>query len=129
MKPLARSIFMLAILEMIILVAGFIITSNSYAELDYGDISIASAVFTVLALVVLIIFFRGQRKEPGAQTMHTLVAISIKFLAELIFAFLWFFTGKNTGISSVILFFVLYLTFTLFSVLVILKTLKSKSLE
>ncbi len=120
---------MLAILEMIILVAGFIITSNSYAELDYGDISIASAVFTVLALVVLIIFFRGQRKEPGAQTMHTLVAISIKFLAELIFAFLWFFTGKNTGISSVILFFVLYLTFTLFSVLVILKTLKSKSLE
>lgn len=129
MRPLARSIFMLAILEMIILVAGFIITSNSYAELDYDDISIASAVFTVLALIVLIIFFRGQRKEPGAQTMHTLVAISIKFLAELIFAFLWFFTGKKTGISSVVLFFVLYLTFTLFSVLVILKTLKSKSLE
>jgi drug/metabolite transporter (DMT)-like permease len=125
LKPLARSIFMLAILEMIILVAGFIITSTFYEGPDYRDVSLASAVFTVIALIVLIIFFRGQRKEPGAQTMHTLVAISIKFLAELIFAFLWFFQGKKAGISSVVLFFVLYLTFTLFSVLVILKTLKT----
>lgn len=128
MKPLARSLFLLAILEIIILTGGFFIASGSGTGVTYEEISLASAIFTVIALAVLIIFFRGQRKEPAAQTMHTLAAVSIKFLAELIFAFFWFFTGKKTGIASVVLFFVLYLTFTLFSVIVILKTLKSKSL-
>lgn len=103
-------------------------TSNPGAMLTYQEVSYASAIFTVISLAVLIIFFRGQRREPAAQTMHTLAAVSIKFIAELIFAFIWFFTGKKTGIPSVVLFFVLYLTFTLFSVIVILKTLKSKSL-
>jgi hypothetical protein len=129
LKPLAKSIFLLAALEMIVLAAGFIITTYFSGTLDYNDISEASAVFTIITVLVFIIFFRGQRMESASQTMHTLVAISIKFLAELIFAFLWFFIGKKTGISSVVLFFVLYLTFTLFSVMVVLKTLKSKSLE
>jgi hypothetical protein len=42
--------------------------------------------------------------------------------------FIWFFIAKKRGLSSVILFFVIYLTFTLFSILIIRKTLKSKSL-
>ena len=129
MRPLAKSIFLLAALEMLIMIAGFIFTTGFSAGPDYVDISVMSAVFTLVTLPVLIIFFRGRRRNPAAQTMHTLVAISIKFLAELVFAFLWFFAGKKTGISSVVLFFVLYLTFTLFSIGIILKTLKSKSLE
>lgn len=129
MKPLVRSIFLLALLDVIILAAGFIIVSNSDINLAYNEIGEATAVFTLITLLILIIFFRGQTKEYASQTMHSLVAISIKFLTELIFAFIWFFIAKKTGLSSVILFFVLYLTFTLFSVLVILKTLKSKSLK
>jgi hypothetical protein len=127
LKPLAKSIFLLALLEMLIIVAGFIIVSNFNISLAYNDIVAASAVFVIIAFLILIIFFRGQSREPAAQTMHSLVAISIKFLAELIFAFIWFFIAKKTGLSSVILFFVLYLTFTLFSVMVMLKTLKGKS--
>jgi len=129
LKPPARTIFLLAILEMTVLVVGFIITSGIESGLEYKEIILSSAGFTIIAFFALIIFFRGRHKELASQTMHTLVAISLKFLAELIFAFLWFFVGKKTGISSVVLFFVLYLTFTLFSVMVILKTLKSKSLE
>ncbi|OFY77383.1 MAG: hypothetical protein A2V46_03440 [Bacteroidetes bacterium RBG_19FT_COMBO_42_7] len=115
-------------LEILILVAGFLIISNFNIKLTYNDIGVASAVFTLITLLILVIFFRGQGKEPASQTLHTLVSVSIKFLAELTFAFLWFFIAKKTGLSTVILFFVLYLTFTLFSVMVILKTLKSKSL-
>jgi drug/metabolite transporter (DMT)-like permease len=114
---------------MIVLVAGFIITLNYSVGLDYSEISTVSAVFTLITVLMLIVFFRGRNRDPAGQTMHTLVAISIKFLSELIFAFVWFFAGKKTGISSVVLFFVLYLTFTMFSITVILKTLKSKSLE
>jgi len=129
LKPLAKSLFLLALLEIIVLTAGFIITAYLNVGPDYTEIVTVSAVFTVIALLVLLVFFRGQQKEPANQTIHTMTAISIKFLAELIFAFIWFFTGKKTGISSIILFFVLYLAFTLFSIMILLKTLKSKSLE
>jgi drug/metabolite transporter (DMT)-like permease len=129
LKLLARSVFFLAIIEMLVLVAGFIIVTNFDTPRIFNDIGVASAVFTLITLLVLIIFFRGQSKEPASQIMHSLVAVSIKFLAELIFAFIWFFIAKKTGLSSVVLFFVLYLTFTLYSVLIILKTVKGKSLE
>jgi hypothetical protein len=128
LKPLIKSIFLLALLEILILVAGFFIVSNLNISLTYNEIGIASAVFTLITLLILIFFFRGQGREPASQTLHSFVVVSIKFLAELLFAFFWFFIAKKTGLSSVILFFVLYLTFTLFSVTVILKTLKSKSL-
>jgi len=129
LKPLAKSVFLLALLEVVVLAAGSLVISSFNISLTYNEIGTASAVFTLISLLILIIFFRGQGREPASQTMHSLVAVSIKFLAELIFAFLWFFIAKKTGLSSVILFFVLYLTFTLFSVMILLKTLKSKSLE
>ncbi len=129
MKLLAKSVFLLALLEVVVLAAGSLVISSFNISLTYNEIGTASAVFTLISLLILIIFFRGQGREPASQTMHSLVAVSIKFLAELIFAFLWFFIAKKTGLSSVILFFVLYLTFTLFSVMILLKTLKSKSLE
>jgi hypothetical protein len=129
LKPVVRSTFLLALLDVLILASGFILVSVFDIRLEYNEILLVTAIFTLITILILIIFFRGRNKELGSQTMHTMVAITIKFLAELIFAFLWFFIGKKTGITSVVLFFVLYLTFTLFSVLVILKTLKSKSLE
>lgn len=128
MKPLLKNIIYLIILEILILVAGFIVTSNSDTDLLFRGIFILSVSFAITTMLILVIFFRGQGKEPVAQTMHLLVSLSLKFLVELVIAFIWFFVAKKTGLSSVILFFVLYLAFTLFSVLVVLKTLKYKSL-
>ena len=62
------------------------------------------------------------------QTLHSLVAVSIKLLLEMVFALVWFILVKKTGLPSVLLFFVLYLAFTLFSIFIIVKTLKNKSL-
>jgi len=128
LKPPIKSALLLALLEVVILVAGFLVVRYVNIELSFTDIIAISAGFMFINLLILIIFFRGQSKEPAGQTMHTLVSISLKFLIELIFAFAWFFVAKKTGLSSVLLFFVLYLTFTLFSVMILLKTLKNKSL-
>jgi hypothetical protein len=128
LKPLAKSVLLLITVELLILITGFILVSGFNNSLIFSDIGLLSAVYFLITLVTLVIFFRGQGKEPASQTMHTLVSISLKFMAELIFAFIWFFVAKKTGLSTVVLFFVLYLTFTLFLVMVILKTLKYKSL-
>jgi len=128
LKPLIKSVLLLALLEVVILAAGSLVIRYINIDLSFTDITAVSAGFTLIALLALIIFFRGQSRDPASQTMHSLVAISLKFLIELLFAFAWFFIAKKTGLSAVLLFFVLYLTFTLFSVIIILKILKHKSL-
>jgi hypothetical protein len=97
-------------------------------NLVINDIVILSVIFSVIALITILIFFRGQHREPDNQTLHTLVAVILKFLLELVLALIWFFVAKKTSLSSVIMFFVIYLTFTLFSIGIILKALKKKSL-
>jgi len=92
------------------------------------DLVLLSLLFSLTTIIALIIFLRGQTKDPESQTMHSLVSVSLKFLLELVLALLWFIVIKKTGLASVLIFFVIYLTFTLLSVWVILKTLKNKSL-
>jgi len=128
LKPLSKFIIYLAVFEILVLNAGYLIVSNYTTELHFSEVAFLSLFFSFITLIVLIIFFRGQSKEPGSQTMHTLVAIGLKFLIELVLAVIWFIIAKKTGLPSVILFFVLYLAFTLISVFIMLKTLKNKSL-
>jgi len=128
LKPPLKYILYLIVLEILILAGGFLITSDLNTGLLFRGIFYLSVSFALLSILILIIFFMGQNKEPVSQTMHLLVSISLKFLAELVIAFIWFFVSKKTGLSSVLLFFILYLAFTLFSVLVVLKTLRYKSL-
>jgi hypothetical protein len=128
LKSFIKYFLLLFLLEFIVVTAGFFIISKSDIGLHLGELLILSGIFTLLSAVILIIFFRGQGKEPASQTLHSLVSITMKFLAELILVFIWFFIAKKRGLSSVILFFVLYLTFTLFSVFIMRKTLKNKSL-
>ncbi len=111
-----------------ILAGGFILSSVPDPGFDFTGIAVLSLSFAFLSLLILIIIFRGQKKDPETRTMYMLVAFGIKFILEMIIALLWFFVAKKTGLTSVILFFVLYLAFTLFSVLVVLKTLKYKPL-
>lgn len=128
MKSAFKYFLFLVIFEILVLGAGLLITSRFNTGLDFIWIVYLSVPFALLAMITLFIFFRGQRKEPSSQTMHLLFSLSLKFLVELVIALIWFFVSKKTGLASAILFFVLYLAFTLFSVLVVLKTLKYKSL-
>jgi hypothetical protein len=109
-------------------VAGYLMVSIIKLNLPLNDIIILSLAFTLIALMTLVIFLKGQTKEPDSQTLHSLVAVSMKFLLELVIALVWFIVAKKTSLPSVLIFFVLYLTFTLFSIWIILKTLKNKPL-
>ena len=96
-----------------------------YTPLDLFNISIS---FALASMTGLLIFFRGRIKEPREQTMHTFTGVSIKFIAELFIALIWFVVAKKTAPSCILLFFVLYLAFSLYFILVVINTLKNKSL-
>jgi len=108
--------------------SGFLLNSLINPNLSNTDIAVISGLLSLITLLSLVIFFKGQKKKPDSQTLHSRVAVSLKFLLEMIFALFWFYIAKKTLLESVFLFFVIYLTLTLFLVIVILKTLKNKSL-
>jgi hypothetical protein len=95
-----------------------------------NEIAVISLVFSFAAstLLSMLVFIRGLAREPGAQAMHSIVSIGLKFLMELIIVLIWFVAAKKTSAEYILLFFVLYLAFSMFSINVILKTLKKKSL-
>jgi len=128
LKPLHKNILWLILIELVILAGGFILSHVHDPGFDFAGLAVLSLSFAFLSLLTLIINFTGQKKDPEVRTMYMLVAFGIKFILEMVIALLWFFVAKKTGLTSVILFFVLYLAFTLFSVLVVLKTLKYKPL-
>jgi hypothetical protein len=129
LKPLHKYILLLLFLNILLIGTGYFLSSVANLFLLYSEIAILSPVFSLIAFITLVIFLRGQTKEPDSQTLHSLVAVSLKFLLELVLALIWFAVAKKTYLASVLIFFVLYLTFTLFSMWVILKTLKNKSLQ
>jgi hypothetical protein len=97
-------------------------------KIQLADIVQGSVVFSIITITSGLIFLRGQQKQPESQTFHSIVALSVKFLLELVFALLWFVVTKKDSIASVIIFFVLYLSFTLAFIWFLLKTLKIKGL-
>jgi len=125
---LFKKIFSLFVFEILILLICYFVISVFNLNLEFTQVLLLSLIFTVITSLVLIVFITGQKKNPESQAMHTLSAIGVKFLLELLLAFLWFFVGKKSGLPDVLLFFVLYLAFTLFSILVISKELKNRVL-
>lgn len=127
-KSLFRNILYLIVLSLFILSGGYFILPQTDTTSSFTELTVLTIVFLFICSISFVIFQRGQSRDPQSQTLHTLVSVSVKLLLEMVLALLWFFAAKKTSSGSVFVFFILYLTFSLFSVILILKTLKNKSL-
>jgi hypothetical protein len=97
-------------------------------SINIADLAILTLCFTVISIVMIVIFIKGLSKEPEDQTIYSLAALGVKIFLEMALVLVWLIIAKKTGGVSVVLFFVLYLAISLYSILFILKTLKKKSL-
>jgi hypothetical protein len=129
MKIIRKFAFPLLALYALLCVIGLFLSSLAGISFSFSDFVILASIFSVFTFLQLFIFFRGQTREADSTTMHTLVSVSVKFLLEMVLALFWFIVIKKTLVSSVVMFFVLYLTLTLFSTSIMLKTLKNKTLN
>jgi hypothetical protein len=120
--------FSLLYLILICLISGYFILRFLKISLSFVDFSALVLCFALITYIVLLVFIKGNNRDPQGRTMHILTALGIKILAELVLALIWFFAFKKNSLSSLIIFFVLYLAFSLFSTFFMLNTLKYKSL-
>jgi hypothetical protein len=122
-----RSYFFLFIQSLLIILVILGLSKVRPAIFVWTDAVVLTACFTVAALISLLIFFDGTSSDAKKSVLMTLVAVSVKFLLSLIIALLFFVIFKNRETGSVILFFILYLAFTVFILLTFLNILKKKS--
>ena len=118
----------LLLIDLLVIFTGYLLVSFTDISLQLTGIVLLTLGFSAIILISFYIFYRGLKKEPASQTMHLLASIAAKMLLEMVLALICFFVAKKTGTSSLLLFFVLYLALSLYSIFFILNTLKNKSL-
>ena len=128
MRDFKKYSVVLMLFGLLLLLAGFIIIKTTGLKILFSEIALLVFFFTLITLTSLAIFFRGQSREPASQTLHTLFSVSLKFLLELILTLIWLIVLKKTLTALVIMFFLIYLAFSSFLLIVVLITLKNRSL-
>lgn len=97
--------------------------------LTFRDLLLPCLVFPVIIALSFIVFIAGMKKSPERQPVFTMAAVGTKFVLSGVFALTYFIILKRTGPQHIILFFLLYLAFTVYLLKIILKVLKVKSLK
>lgn len=128
LKPFLKYYINLSLLTLSFIVVGSLIVYGLNTYMTFKNVIFLSLTFSAISFTTLFIFFIGQTKESGSQLVYTLSAISLKFILAAVAALIWFVAGKNLQTQYVLLFFILYLAFTIFSVIVILNVLNNKAL-
>ena len=94
-----------------------------------ADSLLAGMVFTIITASSVMVFVIGRTKKSENQALLTLSAIGLKFFLSLVFALVYFTLLKNTNLDFILLFFLLYLAFTIYLLRLILKILNIKSIK
>ena len=119
----------LTIMSFFFLAVGQFLVPLIFPLLDRGQVIITIIFFFLVNMGVLLAFFRGLDKNPKNGLLYTFAAISAKFLAYITFILLFYLLTKNLSSNYLILFFVLYLAFTIFILLALVKELKTRKIK
>ena len=128
LKPYFKFLVYLLLLTLTIIIIGYFVIYAINSYMTFKNIIFLSVSFSLISFITLFVFFIGQSKAPGVQLIYTFSGISLTFVLATITALIWFVVAKKLQTQYVLLFFILYLAFTFFSVMVILNVLKNKDL-
>ena len=127
-KPLAvRFYFGLAAIAMFFIIMESVLGRFYPSLFNTSAAAFLTAGFTLAAFISLLIFFNGFYADREKSVFLTLIALGVKMLLSFVLALLFLLVFKNDSFGSIILFFVLYLAFTVYVVLTFAGVLKKKS--
>ncbi|MBM3419721.1 MAG: hypothetical protein FJY11_01160 [Bacteroidetes bacterium] len=115
MKPVIRNMLIMSLLALILILV--LPGENSY---------ILTICFLVGYSVVIAVDSSAGTGKPDLRGLISLAAISLKFVVAAAVAVIWFRVLKNSNTAGLLLFFVVYLSFTITALFLILRNLKTK---
>lgn len=126
MKSPVRLFICLLFYSMLVFILSALLIHVFKTGLTPGDLLLPGLVFPLLIAVSLLVFIAGRSKPSGKQPVFTMAALGIKFFLTSVFAIFYFIIIERTGTGHILLFFLLYLVFTVYLLSLILKALKVK---
>ena len=129
MYLLFKRILSTIILSLALMLAGMILLKFLPGIIDKGSLLILVPAFFILSMLIHTLNFLGLKRDPEERTLFTFGSIGVKFILSALIALLYFEAFKKTGLNNILLFFVLYLTFTVYLVLVVVKDLNARTIK
>jgi hypothetical protein len=123
-KGTFKIFLLLILLALAFLSAGLITGYFNPSLVNLSTLGILVPGFFFISALSLAIFYSARKRNPDGKIISTFVALSLKTLLCLVFALIIFLVFKKKDSGTVILFFIIYLGFTLFVVFSMLNTLK-----
>jgi len=128
MSRLLKTIINAAIVTTLLTMAGLAVNNVQPLLIDRISIFVLLPSYFLITTLSLIVFYAGESKPADTQYLFTLSSIGIKFFLSAVLALIYFAVFKKSEVNFVLLFFILYLTFTFYLIMVIVKVLKTRSL-
>jgi len=88
--------------------------------------AILPMLFFPVAVISLVLVHSGRDHGPDVRLNLTIAAIAVKFLLPTVLALIWFAVLKNSTYKDILLFFIVYLSFGITTVLLILRRLRNQ---
>jgi hypothetical protein len=129
MNKVARKFINLIIYSLIIFAVMAIVILFLPIQIKITDLLFITIIFSLITALALILFLIGTDRSPERQPLYTMGALGLKLFLFIIYAIVYFIVLKNTGAVYIILFFLLYLAFTIYLLRIVFKILKIKSLK
>ncbi len=112
-RAIKHYILLLAFALLILLLL-FGLNKISPSSFPLKSILLLTGGFAFIAMTALVIFFHGMEGNGEKRVFATLIAFGVKMLLSFVLALLFIVVFKNKETGSVILFFILYLAFTVY---------------
>lgn len=125
MKKLFQTLLFLVLIYLALAGAAFLFIKADILSMDFSIFAIINTGALIISTIVSIVFFAGIRKNEKNKIIYSFSAFGLKFLLFLAFIGIMALTLKNPDEEFIITFFVVYLTFTFYLLLRIVKILKS----
>ncbi|MEE4116748.1 MAG: hypothetical protein V2I37_11295 [Marinilabiliaceae bacterium] len=129
MNHLLKRTINTGILSLILAIAGVILSKLYPGSVDRESLAVMLVSMFVIAVSVFSLIYAAEKRPPDSQAVFSLAAIGLKFILSAILAIVYFKGFKKYGMNNIVLFFVLYLTFAVYTVTVVVNTLKIRSLK
>ncbi|RLD36394.1 MAG: hypothetical protein DRI73_00785 [Bacteroidetes bacterium] len=117
----------LLILSVFFFIAGQLLIPQLLPELNLNSFYLTLSYFLIVNILVLFLFFKGSSINPEKAIIYTLLTISLKFILYISYILIYYLITKNLSKGYLIIFFVLYLAFSFFTLFAVLKELKLRS--
>ena len=121
-----RFIWQLLVLASILALLGMVFIPRFNMEISTTAFLLTLASVTIVNLLTYLVMHIGIQKNTREGVVYMLGGIGIKFLLYLLFILLFWIGTKNLSKPFILVFFALYLVFTLFTAGHLLKLLKNK---